>query len=112
MRSTLTSPAKSKAYDQETANIATLKKVKFSISNPDVSPVMPVNEFVNDYWIYQTISGTVKYAPILGDLGILGKSNHKASGLLNTTQVAAMQILTLAVPVSERYKAALEQFNK
>ena len=29
-----------------------------------------------------------------------------------TTPVAAMQILTLAVTLSEAYKSALEQFNK
>ena len=32
--------------------------------------------------------------------------------MLTTAPVAAMQILTLAVPLSEAYKSALEQFNK
>ena len=73
---------------------------------------MPVNVSVNDDWIYQTISGTVKHAPILGNLGNYVKSNHKASAMLTTTPVAAMQILTLAVPLSEAYKSALDQFNK
>jgi hypothetical protein len=42
---------------------------------------MPVNKSVTDDWIHQTISGTVKYAPIQGDLGNYVKSNHKASAI-------------------------------
>jgi hypothetical protein len=46
-----------------------LKKSGFSISNSDVSPVMPINVAHLEDWTYQTITGMVKYEPILGDLG-------------------------------------------
>jgi hypothetical protein len=100
MRSTPpASPARSKSDEQEASNISALKKATFPISNSDVSPVLPVNVSVSNDWIYHTISGSVKYAPFLGDLGNYVKSNHKASAMLTTRKVAAMHILTLAVQI-------------
>jgi hypothetical protein len=73
---------------------------------------MPINVSNGDDWTYQTITGMVKYEPILGDLGNYVKSNVQSNAMLTTVRVAAMQILTLAVPFSEAYNTALENFNK
>ncbi len=96
---------------QEASNILALKKTIFSISNLDVSPVMPINVAHLEDWTYQAITGMVKYAPLLGDVGNYVKANPQASSMLTTHPVAAMQILTLGVPFSNAYNTAMEQFN-